>query len=512
MVSLLTANGNRVVCPKLAPPSGEGEHGECVKLVAGWRQMRLAMRNPDVMSWSRDQWEWVRSLAALLVVIAVTAVVTVAFWPGWMNNHTFGIILDAQHARFTDWHSAVLILLWRGLMLLGFRSPGWVLAGSVFTLLTGLYLVLRLYMPRPVALIAATLILVFPPILSFAIVLGTDAWLAASIVCGFGLVARCTRTRGWSRAVSAALAVVCAFLAAAARPTAAPAVLALMAALSAILLAPRLRGWWRWSAPAAGAALSTAAIAGSVLLIQTSIPGAVAAHPEQVTYDQDLIALSLLEHRVLFPSELYPRQDLAYLQKYGAVPGGVYSESLLWGWTAAIPVPVEGSRFARLQQAWLHAIRTHPEAYLDERLASALWQLGIEGDVPQVTYDPPPSYFGGPLVSARQQSRLSAYLTIGSRNERLAGWPEHASGPLQRPWMYVLVLAVVAIAATLGRRPTAIVLALLAWAVLAYTLEILLLSPEVTYRYTYPAVLSGTLLAVVLAARLWQPAVGYVRM
>lgn len=447
-------------------------------------------------------WGWIGSLLALLVLAAVTAVVSVGYWPGWMNADTFGIMRDANLARFPDWHSAVLTLLWRQLMLLGLRSPGWVLAGQVLTLLTGLYLLLRVSLPRHLALLAATLVLVFPPVLSFAVVLGTDGWFAAAILCGFGLAARCARTRGWSQGLSAGLAVACAFLAQAARPTAAPPVLALMAALTAVLLGPRLHGWQRWLPPTAGAALATAVIGGSVLFIQTSIAHAVVQHPEQITYDEDLIAISLLEHRVLLPKELYRRQDLSWLRRYATNPDGAYTDSPLIG--GDIPEPVEGRRFSLLQETWTHAIADYPVDYLNERLARARWELGVQGDVPQVAYGPPPTSFGGPIIDRELRRRLADYLTAGSRNEYLAGgWPDYAGGPLHRPWMYVLAIGLAAVAATVRRRrPTDIVLALLAWAILAYTLEVLLVSPIVTYRYVYPAIATGTVFAVVIGAEL----------
>lgn len=49
-------------------------------------------------------------------------------------------------------------------------------------------------------------------------------------------------------------------------------------------------------------------------------------------------------------------------------------------------------------------------------------------------------------------------------------------------------------------RSSDVVLALLSMAILLYTVEVLFLSPGITYRYVYPAVTTGTVLFVLLAA------------
>jgi hypothetical protein len=441
------------------------------------------------------RWGWAGSLAAFITLMAFTAAVSLVFWPGHMNADSVGEFDDAIKAHYSDWHSAAWSALWHVIIQLGLRSPGWMLAGGVLTMLVGLYLVLRVRLPRPLALLGAALVFVFPPVLSFDIVIGTDAWFAATIICAFGLVARCARTTGRSRAVSAALAVVFAALAQAARPTAAPAVLASLFALALVLLGPRVGGWRRVLGAAVLGIAGTALLVGSLLGLQRTVLHAAELHAEQETYEYDLVALSIQQHRVLLPPEVYPRQDVAWLANY-AGSGKVRDISpLLWGTHSAIPTVIEGARLDTLRRSWLAAIRAHPEEYLRLRLREAQWQLAIRGPATTVYYMGPTDgleyRFTMPFPSLHQ--RAMAYEAIGTRS--LA-----TGGVLQTVWVYVLVLVVASVVWLRRLRPVNIALTLLSVAFLLYTLEILFLTPGVTYRYMYPPVAAATVLFVVLVA------------
>jgi hypothetical protein len=443
---------------------------------------------------------WIGSLAAFLVLAAVAALASAVFWPGNMNLDTLDEFRQAQSSHYTDWHAPVLSAMWHLLMLAGLRSPGWVLAGGVLTLLVGLYLLLRVRLSQPWAVLAAVLVFVFPPILSFDVELGTDAWFASAILCGFGFAARCARTQGGSRIVSAVLAVSCAFVAQAARPTAAPAVLALLCAVGLVTLATRLDGWQRMLGTAAVGIIGTALIFGSVLGLQRFALHATELHAEQNTYEYDLVAMSIRTHQVLLPPDVYPRQDVAYLEEFSSASTVVDISPLLWGPHAVIPIPMEGTKLHSVQHAWLSAIRQHPYEYLRERLHTALWQLTIEG-VPEIVFygaafpaQPPGSGFS--LAFPALHSTVMAYVSVGSKSDGTVG------GPLQRVWVYVFVLLVGAGISlrTWRRRHTDAVLALLSAALLMYTAEILLVGPGVGYRYMYPVVATGTVLFVILAS------------
>ncbi len=437
--------------------------------------------------------DWPGSLAAGLVLVAATALVSVVLWPGHMNADTVGTFRDADAGHYSDWHSAIWTAIWRALLLFGLRSPGWMFAGGVLIMLVALYLVLRARLSRPLALMAAVAVFAFPPVLSFSIVIGTDGWFAASILCAFGFAIRSARTQGASRAASAVLAVVLAVLAQAARPTAAPAVLPLVGAIAFIVLGPALRSWRRVLAAGTAAAVGTVLIFGAVVSGQTFVLHTPPSHPEQSSYEYDLVALSIAEHQALLPADIYPRQDPAYLQQFATVGGFVDIVPLLWGEHAAIPPIVEGAAFDGLQHAWVTAIRQHPDDYLRHRLNSSLWQLAIPGPELAVYYGPPPPEWFGPMLFRQLDADIVRYTAIGT-----TGYA--AGGPLQLAWVYLLVLVASAAVSIRNARSSDVVLALLSMAILLYTVEVLFLSPGITYRYVYPAVTTGTVLFVLLAA------------
>jgi hypothetical protein len=443
--------------------------------------------------------QWPRSLAAFLALAGIAALTSAAFWPGHMSIDTIGELEDARRAHYTDWHSATMTALWHVLFAVGLGNPGWVLAGSLMTMLVGLYLIVRLRLSRPAAAVVAVLVFLFPPILGYSVLIGTDAWFTSLVLCGFGLAARTTRTRGASRTVSAVLAVACGALAQTARPTAAPAVLALLCAVALVILAPRLRGW-RHVLGATGAGLvATALIVGSVQGADRFVLHAAQVHPEQETYEYDLVGMSIYERKVLLPIEIYPRHDLAYLEKLSK-PSGI--ALLFWGGFAAIPPAIEGPPLDSLQQAWLTAIRQQPQVYLRVRMDDAMWQLTVRNDANFVNQTPPqpPGSGYSPALPALH-SRILAYLVVGATSDadgNLRG------GPLHRVWVYILLLFIVMVAGPVMRSQAGAILSLLAAALLTYSAVILLFSPGVTFRYMYPAVTTGTVLFIVLVVAAGQ--------
>jgi hypothetical protein len=414
-----------------------------------------------------------------------------------MNYDTIGEYADGVRAHYTDWHSAIYSAIWHVAIVAGLRSPGWAMAADLMVLLTGLYLLLRIGLPRPWAVLGATAVLAYPPILAFAVMIGTDTWFLVTITCAFGFVARAARTRDVSRRVSVVLAVVFALLAEAARPTAAPAMFALGCALAVVVLPARFRGWRR-AVGSAGIGAATCALAVAAILgVQQVVLRADQVHPEQSTYKADLVAMSVLEHGVLLPPEVYPRQDLAWLRYSGATTTGtvpVDINPLLVGPAAAIPLVVEGPKFDALQRAWLRAIRTHPRGYLRIRLDSARFQLAISGPATVVYYQPADPFGFRSLLPGPHRSAI-AYTAVWTTGDAIGG-------PLQRVWVYVLALVVVTAASFLGRRrDTDLIVGLLGVAMLLYTVGLLLFSPGVTYRYMYPTVTIATVLLLISIVR-----------
>ncbi|HSR23799.1 MAG TPA: hypothetical protein VLW53_09635, partial [Candidatus Eisenbacteria bacterium] len=239
----------------------------------------------------------------------------------------------------------------------------------------------------------------------------------------------------------------------------------------------------------AGASVVAASIAG----LQYPVLHAVQTHPEQTTIAYDLVRMSVREGVVLLPRDAYPRQDVGYLARR-STPGDV--DALLFGSDPAIAGPFEGARLDALRAAWLTAIRERPDIYLRVRALSALLQLNITSAPNAAYYGAPPPEYGFELLSPRLHQDAVAYLALGSTPDAIG----HPGGRLDPAWMYVLLLAVAVAAGLRLRGPAGAVHVLLGAALLAYTVELLLLSPVVTYRYMYPSVVTGTVLAVTVLA------------
>jgi hypothetical protein len=430
-----------------------------------------------------------RPFAAQICVAFVlglaSILVTAVYWPGTIDSDTVGDLDEIASAHFGNWHAPVLEALWRIPYVLGLRSPGWILPVGIFTLLLGFYLVLRVRLSRASSTVLALLCLLFPPVLTWAIHIGADAWFAAGIICAFGFVARFARTTGRARIVSAAGAVWFAGIAMAARQNALPAVLVLFIALAAVAVPTHAR---RRIITVLG--LGVLATVG-VFLVEAGIQAAIgtrSTHPVQGTFIYDLAQLSKDEHRVLFPRSIDPGQSLTAISSRTTVYN---TDGLLFGKPHVIAFPVEGKQYAALEKAWKSALVHYPSGWLAERGRLLLAMFSI-GHPSYWLYDPPtaayPPHF--PSLNRDGMHYLSA-LAVGRDKE---------SGDfLYDGWIYGLILLVGS--GVLWRRtPAERVIAGLAITMLLYIVVLAFAGPGELYRYVYPMVAAGTVVLVLLLA------------
>ncbi|HEY6035273.1 MAG TPA: hypothetical protein VIV58_13455 [Kofleriaceae bacterium] len=165
-------------------------------------------------------------------ILIAAAIVFVLFgYPGFLRGGAMDELFDSRTGAFTDWGSPVFTEVWR---LLGFlfagTAPMFVLQGGL--LLGGSYALLRRAIPERSAAWAATLVLLFPPLIVTNAFIGEDALLAGLLVTGFALVLEDCR---WRRAGGVAVLV----LACGMREGASLAVLPL------VLAVPWTAGRWR---------------------------------------------------------------------------------------------------------------------------------------------------------------------------------------------------------------------------------------------------------------------------
>ena len=442
-----------------------------------------------------------------LALIAATATASVVFWPGDMDGDTNVYIHQALSGQSgDDWHAPVISAVWHLFAIVGLRSPGWVLAGGVMALLAGMYLVLRIRLSRAWALACSLVVFVYPPVLAYAVHIGGDSWVAALTLCAFGLLARGAQSSGRARAAWLGASVACAFFATAARHNAPPIAFAFGSAATVLLVGLR-PGWRRILTVVIGGVATTALMVGAVTTLERVPLRATASHPESHTYVYDLVQMSLRENRNLLPASVYPR-DLAYMRHWTT---SEYTDGLFWGSGGVIASGLAGQPLRDLKGAWIRAVRDRPLDYLLVRANLTRYEISLSGRLPVAFFrdEPPPSLAEYPVAFPGLRSAAVKYIGVGAPGAEAPGGTGDA-GPLQTVWVYLLALTLGLVRYARSDRRLDSCLAWLAAAGLLYMLGLAFTDPQVSYRYAYPSVAVGTVLAVLLGAegvRRLRPAV-----
>ena len=156
-----------------------------------------------------------------------------------------------------------------------------------------------------------------------------------------------------------------------------------------------------------------------------------------------------------------------------------------------LDIPVTGSRYDSLRRAWSSAVKERPGDYLLVRLKLLARMAAITGPPDPVFQDPP----GGPGLLPRFPAlaqRATDYLFAFTDNHNVL-----AGGPLHRTWVYLLVILAGAVwLLRRRRRPGDLVLGLLCVALLVFVVVVALAAPSGYYRFLYPDVAGGTVVAV----------------
>ena len=435
---------------------------------------------------------WLGQVLAVSALGLTAVLLSFVFWPGSLDADTLGELHEVATGRYSDWHIPVLEALWRIPYLLGVRGAGWLLTVGLFTLLVGFYLILRCRLSRPVSTVLAIACCLFPPVLTWAIHVGADAWFAASIITSFGLAARCFRTTGRSRTVSAVGSVWFAAVALASRHNVVPAVLVVMIVLAALAL-DGLHLRYRKIATLALGVIATVALYAVETGVQWAT-GTVSTHPAQAAMVYDLAQLSKEEHRVLLPPSVDPKQSLQAIENGTSV---LLVDPLLFGPNPPVKFPVEGAAYSDLKSAWEKAILHDPGGYLAERLRLGLWMLSI-GHPSYWLFNPTDSFVQAhpkyQMINTWGYDYLDVF-TLG---------PGHETGDrLYDGWIYAAILVVGG--GILLRRPaTERVIGGMSIAILIYTFILEFSGPGELYRYVYPMVATATVVAVVLLSYLFE--------
>ncbi len=307
----------------------------------------------------------------LLISGAVSALVA----PGKFSPDSLDQYNQTLTAVYTDWHAPILTGLW------GFldTAPELVLLLFVSMVMVSAMLLLMSETTVSWAVVAVTLVCLWPMTFDVLVTVGKDAWFAGFFLAGAALSAHAAHLLGRRRVGAFVVIGTMWWLAVATRPNAIIPVFAVVAFGWPLTVGDgRESGWWsRRGLKRIGL---SAAIAVGIVLSQSVYTSVVVqpreTHPEQPGYQFDLVALSLRTGKMLIPaSSLRPGSDLATLREHWSEGDG----SALW-FAADAPVPwaLPPAQVAQLRRAWIDAIVEHPLQYLEHRAKYSLCLAGAD--------------------------------------------------------------------------------------------------------------------------------------
>jgi hypothetical protein len=439
-------------------------------------------------------------VAALLpsaVVVLWAIGISLVYWPGNMDADALNQIAAAKSGHFTDWWAPILDWLWRGLFLVHL-SPGFVLLGTIITILLAIYGLFRVRLGRWASCIATILLSIYPPVFGFLGSLQRDTWFTAFGLSAYAFYFRSRRaqfptTYWWLTAVA-----VSAWFGMAARQNGFVFLLPVLAMTiySVAKDYPRLRrgAHIRRNPSTPTRRVLVGAVVGSLVLVLAfavsqsiltyRIIGAAHTYPSQAVFEGDLATLSVRTNTVLLPSFVYPAQSLAVLKKHYSPYGSTF---LLEGpdhplvsttKTAVFPSLVDASEETKLRQDWEHAIANHPGAYL--KLRWKQWTALIAWSGP--SYEPYHPGIDQNPWGYRPNFRTLERLAIDY--ERHFNPPPLEGGPLFRTWIYLLMVILVGVdLARRSREAELRLVGIMALAAAAFYVEYLFVNPGLGFRF-----------------------------
>ena len=250
----------------------------------------------------------------------------------------------------------------------------------------------------------------------------------------------------------------------------------------------------------AAAAASGVAACVAFAISQLALAAAVGvrdARPEQSLYVYDLAQLSDRTGQVLLPAEAFPAQDLELLRSRAS---SATIGPLIYG-PAPVKWPADEAVVDALEESWIDAIGAHPLEYAGARFELLLNELGLSGPVRWV-YHPgiDPNDQGFALANPDLDEKAVGYLSLFNA-ETASG--ENNGTIVHEVWLYLLICIVTAIAfLRRGTEAGLRVAGVLGLAIVLFQIGVLAMVMTAQFRFEFATVVAGSVLAVVLAARL----------
>lgn len=408
---------------------------------------------------AEDGRRWLESPVISACLLLATAFgILVPFWPGLIHADVNTTIWEGVTGTYEDWWSPFLAVAWKAMIALG-HGTGPIFLLQTALLVVGLYLCLRLMLPRVLAALAVATVCAFPPVYGQIVFLSRDVHYLALTFLGVGLLAVAWRTRGRRRAAAAGAAVLSAVAANLSRQNGLVNLALLVFALALLMITDPLwrprrlalvgsitRCIWQWLA-----AGMTAGLACAVVLLGTSVvydaADVLRLHPERQLLIYDLAAVSVAENESQFPADLVALPDGVMppdlsleLQERDFDYRSVNSLYPFWDPTRADFRNEELAKveLTKLKSAWWDAVMDHPAPYVANRARLILSQLGV-ADRPVDAYIGLTDQlnFGQPISCNICYEVASEYIWDFVGNDPIV--------PLDIPWVYLLLSTVGAV-------------------------------------------------------------------
>jgi len=437
------------------------------------------------------------SVITAFTVASISLIIYGVFYPGLINFDTAEMLNQAMLGYCRDWHSPTLVLIWRALNLV---VPG---PASLLGLGLLLFSASALYLARwstvrlfPCLAIVA-LLCFWPPLLDALVVVGKDQLF---ITCLMLFIALSLTTLQKGRLTGATLLWLIPLLFVAGGVRQDSAVL-LTPTLFLLYRLPRGRSLssWGWKMAGAMAVISVVAAFAAVKISNRFVARAEREFPFQTTQVHDLAGIAVRTDHALIPSYADPGFDaIAVKGRYTPRTGDTL---MFFPGQPNLQITNLKERADELQSLWTGAVLRYPRAYLQHRLASFIYLLGIEQPLSYQLYQLDTD------LTMHAAYPLLTNVNIGNPDNATIAYyrksviPALETTPMFRGYAYDLVIILEIGLALWRRSPRDRLIVAIGCGALLHQSLLFFVSPAALFRYLYPSILTCLVMTILTLTR-----------
>lgn len=421
-------------------------------------------------------------LAPWLAAGAGVALITAAFYPGYMSSDSIDQLMQGRSGSYFDWHPALMSWLWGRVDRLIPGPLGMLLLHNLL-FWGALALLLRTWYRPATAAVLVLAVGLTPSCFGLLSTIWKDVGFAAALLLAFAILVRISR--GASLAWLAPVALLL-FYGCGVRRNGASAVVPL-AIWAGLLAQTRIGRGPRWLAGGCGLLAACLLFWGSGA-VNAQLTGHRPGYQSQQLFLHDLVAISLARNENVLPPYMQTGERSVTLEDMRGFYTPVDVSRMIWGEGRRLQLTADAGQYRELLRHWLRTVPANLPAYLRHRARVAAATFGVGGQV----YAFHPGIDPNPLGLQVRPSTLNRLtMRLLHRLETTVFF---------RGWFF-LVATAMALAAVRWRRSCATEPALaLAASSLFYALPYLLISPAFDFRLIWWSVVAGILLPVLAAA------------